>query len=245
MSEELDTIDQPKEAAAIGDNSLISAILTQRVEETPTKLVPEVESPDPSLTETEETEYVEVIEEKKAAPEPDYTEYEAEPAPLQKKDDVQSIPTPANAEDDPEEAERVARRRAMTAKWGVRLYDKFQGLLSIFTYDRLNTPKANFARRTELMEKAYSGKMKEHEGEELKVLNGQYDAFMKRRGTYQENVHMSEDMRDDIQELMTDLISVSKREVNPMYILLALLVMPVISNLITAFSHKMQHNTNF
>jgi hypothetical protein len=95
------------------------------------------------------------------------------------------------------------------------------------------------------MEKAYSGKMKENEGEELKVLNGQYDAFMKRRGNYQENVHMSEDMRDDIQELMSDLMSVSKREVNPMHILLALLVMPVISNLITAFSHKMQHNTNF
>ena len=109
MSEETDTIETTEQPTAIGDNSLISAILTQRVEETPTKLVPEVESPDPSLTETGEAEFIEVIEEKKAAPEPDYTEYEAEPAPIQKKEEPKSILSPVETEEDPEEAERKWR----------------------------------------------------------------------------------------------------------------------------------------
>jgi len=56
---------------------------------------------------------------------------------------------------------------------------------------------------------------------------------------------MSEEMRADIQELMEDLMAVSKKEVNPVYILALLLLLPVMSNMITAFSHKMQYNTKF
>jgi len=96
-----------------------------------------------------------------------------------------------------------------------------------------------------LLEKVYSAKLADKEREELKKLNELYEAFIKRRSGFSEKVHMSEDMRADIQELMEDLMAVSKKEVNPVYILALLLLLPVMSNMITAFSHKMQYNTKF
>ena len=257
---ETENIELVKEDKEIGKSDLISSLLAQRIAETPAARVPEVEVPDPSedLTEklTEElTETVVLEEEKPTVKEPDPTEYDEKPAPIQlvKPEDtdekigetLENENTPTSEELSPEELERKARRRAMTAKWGVRLYDKMQGLVSVFTYDKLNTPETDFARRTDLLEKVYSAKLAEKEREELKKLNELYEAFIKRRSGFSEKVHMSEEMRADIQELMEDLMAVSKKEVNPVYILALLLLLPVMSNMITAFSHKMQYNTKF
>jgi len=244
------------EEQEIGNSDLISSLLTQRIAETPTARVPEVEVPDPTeeLT-TELTETLVIDKEKPEVIELDPKEYDEKPAPIQlvkpedtdEKTGTLSGKTEAQLSEElsPEDLERKARRRAMTAKWGVRLYDKMQGLISVFTYDKLNTPETDFTRRTVLLEKVYSSKLAEKEREELKKLNELYEAFMKRRSGFSEKVHMSEDMRTDIQELTEDLMAVSKKEVNPIYILGLLLLLPVMSNMITAFSHKMQYNTKF
>lgn len=235
-----------QEDTAIGNNDLISSILAQRIAETPSDRVPEVEIPDPEGEVVPE----QIVKEEKPPQEPDYTEYDEEPAPVQKVTEPENresnsdmlIETP---ETDPEETERTLRRRAMTAKWGVRLYDKLQGLFSLFTYDRLNVPQKQFDRRAELNEKVYRGALSEKEREELKTLNELYEAFVKRRGSYSENIYMSEEIRADVQALTEDLLSLSKREISPTYILFLLLLLPVMSNLITAFSHKMQYNAKF
>jgi hypothetical protein len=256
MTEQESVEDIPKvtsEEQEIGNSDLISSLLSQRIAETPTARVPEVEVPDPSEELAKEiTETLVIEEEKPEVVEPDPKEYEEKPAPIQlvkpeeaKKDASSDTATPVSEELSAEELERKARRRAMTAKWGIRMYDKMQGLISVFTYDKLNTPQTDFTRRTELMEKVYSAKLAEKEREELKKLNELYEAFIKRRSNYAEKVHMSEEMRADIQELTEDLMSISKREVNPVYILALLLLLPVMSNMITAFSHKMQYNTKF
>jgi len=250
-----EVIEDAVEEAEIGNSNLISSLLAQRISETPAARVPEVEVPDPTeeLADTI-VETVVIEEEKPPVKEPDPKDYDEKPAPIQLvKPEEAEEKTEADTDKDatvatelsPEDLKRQARRRAMTAKWGVRLYDKMQGLISVFTYDKLNTPQANLARRTELLEKVYSAKLEETEREELKKLNELYEAFMKRRTGFSEKVHMSEDMRTDIQELMEDLMAVSKKEVNPVYILALLMLLPVMSNMITAFSHKMQYNTKF
>jgi hypothetical protein len=224
---------------AIGDNSLINTILASKISETPTKKVEEVELPEPLAEE--------VVEIKKEVPKPlpeiDYTEFEEAPAAVQLKEeegDFISLPSPEQ-----ENPEHKTRQRKITARWSVRLYDKLQGLLAMYAYDRLNTPQNYITRKNELLLKVYDGKISEEERAELKEVNTIVDGFMSRRTTYHESVPMSQDLIEDINELVEDLMEISGKNINPIWILVGLLLIQPVINLVTAFSHKMQHNTKF
>ena len=220
----------------IGDNSLINTILATKIAETPTKKVEEVETPEPIVEEAK------VIEEK-PTPEIDYTEYEEEPSPNLEAEDL--VEPEENLELIEASPERKEKRRNITAKWSVKLYDKLQGLLAKFTYDRLNTPQDIVARRNQLFKKVYEGKISEKETEELKQVNEKYDAFIARRGSFHDSVHLSEDLIEDINELVEDLLEMSGKDINPIWILVGLLLIQPVINMVTAFSHKMQYNTKF
>jgi len=106
---------------SIGDNSLIKTLLATRIAETPTKKVDEVEIPEPEIIEAE---HIEILK-KTEAPEPqpvDYTEYDEEPAKIQK-----DIPLSAEKPNLPAEIseDKKAKQRKISSRWGVRLYDKF------------------------------------------------------------------------------------------------------------------------
>jgi len=237
-------------ASQIGDNSLIHSLLTTRIAETPTQKVPEVESPELESSEIEQ-EFIEEI--KKEEPKPiDYTEYEEEPANVIEK--PENISMEASTTEESEKAltpviendlERQNQRRKITAKWGVRLYDKFQGLAGLFAYDKLNTPEDYVNRKNQLLKKVYDGTIKEKEREELKKVNETVDAFLNRRSVFQEGVYMADDLKEDINELLEDILEVSNTKINPVWILVVLMLIQPLVNLITAFSHKMQYNTRF
>ena len=219
----------------IGDNSLINSILATRIEETPTKQVAEVELPEP-----EPKVVIDQLIENEKPKQVDYSEYEAEPAKVQVKGDAETK-TGKPIEIPETSPERVAQRNKVTSKWGVRLYDKLQGLMSMFAYDRLNMPEVFIARRNELLKKVYDGKITDKEREELKQVNEVVDTFMSRRTTYHESVHMGQDLVDDVNELLEDILALSGKDINPVWILAALLLIQPVINLVTAFSHKMQN----
>jgi hypothetical protein len=75
-----DIIKDNSEEQEIGNSDLISSLLTQRISETPTARVPEVEVPDPTeeLT-TELTETLVIEKEKPEVIEPDPKEYDEKP----------------------------------------------------------------------------------------------------------------------------------------------------------------------
>ena len=226
---------------SIGDNSLIKTLLATRIAETPTKKVDEVEIPEPEIIEAE---HIEILK-KTEAPEPqpvDYTEYDEEPAKIQK-----DIPLSAEKPNLPAEIseDKKAKQRKISSRWGVRLYDKFQALGAMVVYDKLNGPNDYVNRRDELMEKVYDGKISEKEREELKEVNGIVDGFMSRRTTYHESVHMSSELVEDISEMLEELLEQTDTNINPIWILAILLLIQPVMNLVTSMTHKMQFNTRY
>ena len=227
---------------SIGDNSLIKSILATRISETPTRKVEEVEIPEPAR-EFAKAEVVETIQPPPEPPKVDYTEYDEEPARIQKdqplfeNEDAPILPNPA--------PERKEKQRQVSSRWGVRLYDKLQALGSMFAYERLNEPSALIRKRDELLEKVYDGTIEEDERIDLKKINEQVDGFIRRRAGYHETVYMSQELIDDIAELVEEVMVVSNKHINPMWILVMLLLLQPTINLITAFSHRMQYNTRF
>jgi len=227
---------------SIGDNSLIKSILATRISETPTRKVEEVEIPKPAR-EFAEAEVIETLSPTPEPPKVDYAEYDEEPARIQKEipftenDQAQILPNAA--------PERKEKQRQISARWGVRLYDKLQALGSMFAYERLNEPKTLIQKRDVLLEKVYDGSIDEDERIELKKINQQVDTFIDRRTGYHETVYMSQELIDDIADLVEEVMVVSNKHINPMWILVMLLLLQPTINLITAFSHRMQYNTRF
>ncbi len=208
---------------SIGDNSLIHSLLEAKIEQTPETKVEE-----PQLqTPVEET--------PQPAPEPDYAEYEEEAiaAPVGSEVDFEEEVEAIEAEPEHQES-----RRKVTSKWAVRLYDKLQGLMSMYAYDRLNSPSDYLRQRDLLLQKVYAGTITEEERNALKHINEIADGFLHRRTTYHESVYMSQDLVEDINELVEDVLIVSRKEINPVWILVGLLLIQPTINMITAFSHR-------
>jgi len=237
-------MDKPSEVSAaetpvsdaLGNNDLINQLLTQRISETPTKLVPEVDPPE--VIEIKEAKQVE--KKKQVAPKEekpiDYTEYEKEPVPIEISEEGTAITT---TEDEALDEQKI-RRRELTAKWVIRLYDKFQGLGSMFLYDKINTHQDLLEQRNFLMNKVYDQSIEEEETAILKQLNERLATIADRRNEFNTQVHLSEDLKVDAEELLFDMIKVSKKEINPMWVLAFMLIIPLLSNLITAFTHHTQ-----
>ena len=64
-------------------------------------------------------------------------------------------------------ADKKEKQRQISARWGIRLYDKLQTLGAMVVYDKLNGPKDYIEKRDELLEKVYDGKITEKEREKL------------------------------------------------------------------------------
>ena len=224
----------------IGDNTLIKSILSARIAETPKKKVEEVEIPEPVLKELPVTNT-----HQPELPEPpplDYTEYEETPARIQKPDAF-SEETPEPTSDIPDD--RKAKQRQISARWGVRLYDKLQALGAMLVYDRLNGPETYIKRRDELLEKVYDASITDEEREELNFVNEIMDGFMNRRTTFHESVHMSSELVEDIGEMAEELMEKTNTTINPIWILVLLLLIQPLMNMVTVLTHKMQYNTRF
>lgn len=155
-----------------------------------------------------------------------------------------STPTTASApSEDGLTDEQKQKRREVSAKWMVDIYDTAQSLGSVFAYHKFNDPVFKRERRDFLLAKVYAKKeLSDDERVELEMCNKHVDGFMDRQKQFSEACGIDEENKAKLTAMMVDVFEVEDYTPDPKYILATALISTPMLNIGLAFKDKMVYN---
>lgn len=144
------------------------------------------------------------------------------------------------------DGEKKERRKQISSKWIIRIYNRLQELGSTVLYDKVNQPQAVLARKHEMEQKIMTGKsLDEEEQIEYKALKDIGDGFLNRRIKFHETCGMEDDLVTDATEMLQEIMEVEGHEPNPVMVLLILLGVTPAMNLMNTLIEYQQYKKSF